>query len=222
MTNGSCHLRTWHFFQALHLLRFASCLPSLLGASLVPGLALCAEEAKIVRYSTIVLLKSYWALAALAVWVLHPEVFDPAWSKEEFTMTAVTLDHDTTNQPMTPSDASQCSYSGYSCNCCIPLDGVLSVKFTRSSKRLRAQFSTRFIKAMDSISIAKTKYISVELKAGFLIFKEFSKNKKQALEKHSKGLEQSTASNALHIDSGQNQLDIYVNLLICLLRVWYL
>ena len=30
---------------------------------------------------------------------------------------------------------------------------------------------------MDSISIAKTKYISVELKAGFLIFKEFSKNK---------------------------------------------
>ena len=92
LTNCSCHLRTWHFFQALHLLRFASCLPSLLGFFVLAGLA--CKEAKIVRYSTIVLLKSYWALAALAVWVLHPEVFDPAWSKEEFTMTAVTLDHD--------------------------------------------------------------------------------------------------------------------------------
>ena len=91
LTNCSCHLRTWHFFQALHLLCFASCLPSLLGFFVLAGLA--CKEAKIVRYSTIVLLKSYWALAALAVWVLHP-VFDPAWSKEEFTMTAVTLDHD--------------------------------------------------------------------------------------------------------------------------------
>ena len=93
---------------------------------------------------------------------------------------------------MTPSDASQCSYSGYSCSCCIPLDGVLSVKFTRSSKRLRAQCSTRFIKAMDGISIAKDKvYLSwVEVFSSSKSFRKIKTSIRETLKrswtKHSK------------------------------------
>ena len=58
------------------------------------------------------------------------EVFDPAWSKEEFTMTAVTLDND---QSMTPSDASQlCS----SCNDCCATEVYLIGFETASSSVL--------------------------------------------------------------------------------------
>ncbi len=63
----------------------------------------------------------------------------------------------------------------------------------------------------------------MKLKVRSFLILGIVKNQKQTLEKHSKGLEQSTASNAFHIDSGHwyEESTIYVNLLICLFHVLY-